>query len=126
MMEPAKDRMRNNLSEPLDRACAGRVLPERNMRSHLVIIDVTAARSPLQNPYVERLIGSIRREWLDHIIIFNEHHLRGVPSKYFHYHHTTRRHLSLNGCGAVHFLQMRVHAKYASPLQFAPEPVRAR
>jgi hypothetical protein len=39
MMEPAKDRMRNNVSEPLDRACAGRILPERNMRSHLVIID---------------------------------------------------------------------------------------
>jgi hypothetical protein len=38
MMEPAKDRMRNNVSEPLDRACAGRVLPERNMRSHLVIV----------------------------------------------------------------------------------------
>jgi hypothetical protein len=33
MMEPDKDRMRNNVSEPLDRACAGRVLPERNMRS---------------------------------------------------------------------------------------------
>jgi len=31
--------MRNNVSEPLDRACAGRILPERNMRSHLVIID---------------------------------------------------------------------------------------
>jgi len=39
MMEPAKDRMRNNLSEPLNRARAGRVLPERNMRSYLVIID---------------------------------------------------------------------------------------
>src|ERR1700730_3059588 len=39
MMKPAKDRMRNNLSEPLDRACAGRILPKRNMRSHLVIID---------------------------------------------------------------------------------------
>jgi hypothetical protein len=38
-MSPAKDRMRNNISKPLDRACAGRVLPERNMRSHLVIID---------------------------------------------------------------------------------------
>src|ERR1700736_3610349 len=31
--------MRNNVSEPLDRACAGRVLPERNMRSHLIMID---------------------------------------------------------------------------------------
>jgi hypothetical protein len=35
MMEPAKDRMRNNVSEPLDRACAGRVLPERNIRTSL-------------------------------------------------------------------------------------------
>jgi putative transposase len=33
---------------------------------------------------------------LDHIIIFNEHHLRGVLSLYFHYHHKTRTHLSLN------------------------------
>src|ERR1019366_6489833 len=47
-------------------------------------------------PYVERLIGSIRRECLDHIIIFNEHHLRAVLSRYFQYHHKTRTHLSLN------------------------------
>jgi hypothetical protein len=38
-MEPAKDRKRNNVSKPLDRACAGRVLPERNMHWHFVIID---------------------------------------------------------------------------------------
>jgi hypothetical protein len=41
---------------------------------------VTAARSPWQNPYIERVIGSIRRECLDHIIIFDECHLRGVLS----------------------------------------------
>ena len=40
-------------------------------------------RSPWQNPYIERLIGSIRRECLDHIILFNEHHSRGVLSSYF-------------------------------------------
>src|SRR5450755_3963577 len=57
---------------------------------------VTAPRSPWQNAYVERLIGSIRRECLDHIIIFNEHHLRRVLSSYFQYHHQTRTHLSLN------------------------------
>jgi putative transposase len=57
---------------------------------------VTAPRSPWQNPYVERLIGSIRRECLDHIIIFNERHLRRVLSSYFQYHHMTRTHLSLN------------------------------
>ncbi len=57
---------------------------------------VTAPRSPWQNPYVERLIGSIRRECLDHIIIFNEHHLRGVLSSYFQYYHKSRTHLSLD------------------------------
>jgi hypothetical protein len=38
MMEPTKDRVCNNISEPLDRACAGRVLPERNMSSYVIII----------------------------------------------------------------------------------------
>jgi hypothetical protein len=37
MVEPAKNRMRNNISEPLDRACAGRVLPKRNVSSHFII-----------------------------------------------------------------------------------------
>jgi hypothetical protein len=41
---------------------------------------ITAPRSPWQNPYVERLIGSIRRECLDHVIILNERHLRRVLS----------------------------------------------
>ncbi len=56
---------------------------------------ITAPRSPWQNPYAERLIGSIRRECLDHVIIFNERHLRRVLSRYFQYHHETRTHLSL-------------------------------
>jgi putative transposase len=46
---------------------------------------ITAPRSPWQNPYAERLIGSIRRECLNHIIIFNERHLRRVLSEYFQY-----------------------------------------
>jgi transposase InsO family protein len=56
---------------------------------------ITAPRSPWQNPYAERLIGSIRRECLDHVIIFNERHLRRVLSSYFQYHHDIRTHLSL-------------------------------
>jgi putative transposase len=56
---------------------------------------ITARRSPWQNPYAERLIGSIRRECLDHVIIFSERHLRRVLSSYFQYHHDTRTHLSL-------------------------------
>ena len=57
---------------------------------------VTAPRCPWQNPCVERIIGSIRRECLDHIIIFNERQLRRVLSSYFQYHHQTRTHLSLD------------------------------
>jgi transposase InsO family protein len=56
---------------------------------------VTAARSPWQNAYVERIIGSIRRECLNHVIVFDERHLRRVLSSYFQYYHETRTHLSL-------------------------------
>jgi len=56
---------------------------------------VTAPRSPWQNAYVERIIGSIRRECLDHIIIFDERHLRRMLSAYFQYHQHSRTHLSL-------------------------------
>ena len=48
---------------------------------------VTAPRSPWQNAYVERIIGSIRRECLDHVVVFDECHLRRVLSAYFRYHH---------------------------------------
>ena len=56
---------------------------------------VISARSPWQNPYVERSIGSIRRECLDHVIVFNDTHLRRILSRYFRYHHTARTHLEL-------------------------------
>ncbi len=54
------------------------------------------ARSPWQNPYVERLIGSIRRESLDHLIIFNEKHLRRVLKQYFLYYNNERSHQSFD------------------------------
>jgi len=57
---------------------------------------ITAPRSPWQNAYVERLIGSIRRECLDHFVIFNERHLRRVLSSYIDYYHRSRTHLSLD------------------------------
>ena len=57
---------------------------------------VSAPRSPWQNPYVERVIGSIRRECLDHVIILNERHLRRILRDYFDYYHSCRTHLSLN------------------------------
>src|ERR1700732_1881287 len=52
-------------------------------------------RSPWQRAYVERMIGSIRRECLDHIIVFHERSLRRTLDSYFHYYHRTRTHLSL-------------------------------
>ncbi len=57
---------------------------------------LSAPRSPWQNAYVERLIGSIRRECLDHVIVLNEHHLRRTLQSYFRYYHRTRTHLSLD------------------------------
>jgi putative transposase len=57
---------------------------------------ITAPRSPWQNAYVERVIGSIRRECLDHLVIFNERHLRRVFTSYLDYYHRTRTHLSLD------------------------------
>jgi transposase InsO family protein len=57
---------------------------------------LTAPRSPWQNPYVERVIGSIRRECLDHVIVLSERHLRRVLHSYLDYYHESRTHLSLN------------------------------
>ena len=54
-----------------------------------------APRSPWQNPYVERLIGSIRRDCLDHTIVLSERQLRRVLAQYFNYYHRWRTHLSL-------------------------------
>jgi len=56
---------------------------------------LTAPRSPWQTPYVERLIGSIRRECLDHLIVMNESSLRRHVACYLDYHHGSRSHLSL-------------------------------
>ena len=57
---------------------------------------VSAPRSPWQNPYAERLIGSIRRELLNHVIVLDEVHLKRLLSEYFVYYHASRTHLSLD------------------------------
>ena len=64
---------------------------------HMGIEQVLIAfRSPWQSPYVERLIGSIRRECLDHVIVLSEDHLRRTLSEFFTYYHEARTHLSLD------------------------------
>ncbi len=56
---------------------------------------VTAPHAPWQNPFVERVIGSIRRECLDHVIVWNERGLRRHLRQYLGYYHRWRPHLSL-------------------------------
>ena len=55
-----------------------------------------APKCPWQNPYAERVIGSIRRECLDHIIVLNKRHLKRTLASYFDYYHRWRTHLSLD------------------------------
>ncbi len=69
----------------------------RRQATALGINEVTTApQSPWQNPYAERVIGSIRRECLNHMIILGEHHLKHILASYADYYHRARTHLSLD------------------------------
>jgi putative transposase len=57
---------------------------------------VSAARSPWQNPYVERVIGSLRRECTDHVIVMGASHLRRVLLAYVAYYNADRTHAALD------------------------------
>lgn len=67
----------------------------RRVKSLGIVEVLTAPRSPWQSPYVERLIGSIRRECLNHVIVLSECHLRRRLRSYFTYYHDARTHLGL-------------------------------
>ena len=56
---------------------------------------LSAPRSPLQNAFVERIIGSIRRDCLDHVVVLNARHLKRILTSYFNYYYGWRTHLSL-------------------------------
>jgi putative transposase len=57
---------------------------------------LTAPHSPWQNPFAERLIGSIRRECLNHVLLLGDSHLRRILATYFRYYHGARTHLTLD------------------------------
>ena len=57
---------------------------------------LTAPRSPCQNRYCERVIGTLRRDCLDHVIVLGERHLRRILRKYLEYYHGSRTHLALD------------------------------
>jgi transposase InsO family protein len=68
----------------------------RRLRAMGIRDGPTALRSPWQNGFCERLIGLIRRDCLDHVVVFDERHLRHLLRAYANYYNQTRTHLSLN------------------------------
>ncbi|MCD4831413.1 MAG: integrase core domain-containing protein [Anaerohalosphaeraceae bacterium] len=63
----------------------------------------TAFRSPWQNPFCERVIGTLRRDCLDHMIILNEKHLHDILHEYiFEYYNVCRTHMSLEKDSPIH------------------------
>ena len=68
----------------------------RNRVRGMEITEVLIApQSPWQNAFAERLVGSIRRECLDHVVVLGEKHLRRILKSYFDYYEKSRTHLSL-------------------------------
>jgi transposase InsO family protein len=57
---------------------------------------LTALRSPWQNPFAERLVGSIRHECLDHVLVLSERHLHRILARHFSYYQRARTHLALD------------------------------
>jgi transposase InsO family protein len=67
-----------------------------NLKSFGIEPSRTAYRSPWQNGVAERWIGSVRRELLDHVVVFSERHLRRLLRDYVSYYHDDRTHLGLD------------------------------
>jgi hypothetical protein len=99
------------ISHQLTEACGWKVAPRyiirdrdavygdvfiRRLRAMSIRDRPTAPRSPWQNGYCERAIGSIRRECLDHVVVFGERHLRHPLRSYATYYNSARTHLSVN------------------------------
>jgi Integrase core domain len=76
----------------------------------------TAAGSPWQNAYAERLLGSIRRECVDHLIVLGETHLRRILAKYAAYYNESRTHRSLNKDAPFHRTIQRMGAITSQPV----------
>ena len=95
--------------------CYGRAVTKRlaamGIRDHPI-----APRSPWQNGHAERLIGSIRRECLDHVVVFGEGHLRRVLAAYTGYYNELRTHLSLGKESPCHRSVQRRGQLVARPI----------
>jgi transposase InsO family protein len=76
----------------------------------------TAPRSPWQNGHVERLIGSIRQDCLDHVVILGEVHLRRILTTYANYYNEQRTHRSLAKDSPLHRVTERLGTVTSRPL----------
>jgi transposase InsO family protein len=76
----------------------------------------TSPRTPWQNACAERLIGSIRRECIDHVVVFGERHLRHVLLSYMNYYNGTRTHLSLHKDASISRAAERVGRILCRPI----------
>ena len=99
-----------------DRDCAYGQALIRRLRAMGIRDRPTAPRSPWQNAYAERLIGSIRREALDHVVVLGERHLRHVLLSYMTYHNEARTHLSLDKDVAIPRQVQGVGRIFANPV----------
>ncbi len=81
----------------------------------------TAYRSPWQNPYIERFVGTLRRELLDHVIVLSERHLNRLVREYLEqYYHSARPHQGLDGGTPVAIKKPNVAA---GPLKLISFPI---
>jgi putative transposase len=100
--------------------------PQRTLKQMGIEEVLTAPRCPWQSPFVERVIGSIRRECLDHVIVWNERSLHRHLRRYLAYYHEWRTHLSLDRCARPpghptvslwHDRRSPTRRRFASPLR---------
>jgi transposase InsO family protein len=94
----------------------GSVVMQRRLRAMGIRDKPIAPRSPWQNGFAERLIGSVRRECLDHIIVFGEVHLRRVLRSYADYYNDIPTHRSLHKDAPVHRPVQRVGILKSHPI----------
>ena len=90
----------------------------RRVRSMGIRDRPISPRSPWQNAYAERLIGTLRRDCLDHVLIFGERHLRRTLTAYFSYYNETRTHLSLDKDAPVGRAVQRYGTIVATPILY--------
>ncbi len=96
-------------------ACYGGIFVRR-VRSLGIRDHPISPRSPWQNGYVERLIGSMRRECLDHVVVLGEQHLRHILMCYMAYYNAVRTHLSLGKDAPVSRIVQRAGRIEARPV----------